>query len=87
MTNSNAMLTINDLKIGMKVSESSLRSIKGFYITLIDSVREGDDIIGTIAYIGKRLNRKSDKISRLSKDVCAIYNSAEDIDGEVTYDE
>lgn len=81
------MLSIEDIKIGMKVSESSLKSIKGFYITLVDSVCEGNDIIGTIAYIGKRLNRKSDKISRSSKNVCAIYNSAEDIDGEVTYDE
>lgn len=86
MPNTN-MLSIDDLKIGMKVSESSLKSIKGFYITLVDSVFEEGDIIGTIAYIGKRLNRKSDKISRSSKNVCAIYNSVEDIDGEVTYDE
>ncbi len=84
MTNT---LSIDDLKIGMKVTESSLRGIKGIYITLIDSVYEGGEITGTIAFIGKRLNRKSDKISRSSQNVCAIYNSVEDIDGEVTFDE
>ena len=81
------LLTLNDLRIGMTVSQSSLKHIKGVYITLIDSFYENNDIVGTIAFIGKRLNRKSDKISRTCNNVCAIYNSVEDIDGEVTYDE
>ena len=82
----NNLLTIDDIKIGMKVSESSLKNIKGIYITLINSAFENDDIVGTIAYIGKRLSHKSDIISRSNNGICAIYNSPEDIDEEVTFE-
>lgn len=86
MTNS-SLLSAKDLKIGMRVSKSSLQNIKGVHITLIDAIFDGDDIIGTIAFIGKRLNRKADKVFRDAESICAVYNSVEDIDGEVTYDE
>ena len=87
MTSENTLLKLSDLKLGMKVSESSLKNIKGIYITLIDSEYRDNDIFGTIAFIGRRLNRRSDFISKTSQNICAIYNSEEDIDGEVTYDE
>ncbi len=82
-----ARLKLEELKIGDIVSESSLRSIYNVYITLVDSKIAGEDIIGRIAYIGTDLNEEADRIAEENDHICAIYHDADEIEGEVTYDE
>lgn len=80
-------LMLNDLHIGMRVSESSLRNIFDTYITLVDSRIENDDIIGTIAFIGNALTAEADAIIDTHDNICSIYNSRDESSGMVTCDD
>lgn len=80
-------LNLNDLHIGMTVNESCLRGIFDTYITLVDSRIEGNDIVGTIAFIGNALTPEADAIIDTHDNICSIFNSRDAAEGEVTYDE
>lgn len=84
---STEQLTLNDLHIGMRVNESSLRNIFDTYITLVDSRTENNGIVGTIAFIGNVLTPDADAIIDTHDNICSIYNSRDEAEGEVTYDE
>lgn len=82
-----SQLSLDNLRIGMVVRQSSLSQIFDTYITLVDSKLIDGDIEGTVAYIGDDLNDESDRISMENDGICAIYNSRDEYEGEVTYDE
>ena len=80
-------LTINEISVGMVVAASWLRKIYDTYITLVDIERRDNDIFGRIAYIGDQITQEAGDVILDNDRIYAIYNSREEDEGEVTYDE
>lgn len=80
-------LRLEDLRIGDVVTRSSLDEIYNVYITLVDSKVAEGDIIGKIAFIGRELDEKADKVIEENDNICAIYHDGDEMEGEVTYDD
>lgn len=80
-------LRLEDLRIGDVVTRSSLDEIYNVYITLVDSKVAEGDIIGKIAFIGRELDEKADKVIEENDNICAIYHDEDEVEGEVTYDD
>lgn len=80
-------LTINDIHIGMIVAESWLRKIYDTYITLVDAERRDTDVFGRIAFIGSEMSPDAGEVMENNDHVYSIYNSKEEDEGEVVFDE
>ena len=70
-------LRLEDLRIGDVVTRSSLDEIYNVYITLVDSKVAEGDIIGKIAFIGRELDEKADKVIEENDNICAIYHDGD----------
>lgn len=80
-------LEISDLKIGMKVSVNSLKSIMYKYIILVNTDFDGNDVTGTIAYIGDGNDDELNNVILNNNDIFSVHNAPEKIDGiDIIYD-
>lgn len=78
-----------DLRIGSRVTYDQLRDILDLYIILEDTDGYIPNLSGTIAYVTKEKDDKSDEIlfgGNHNKCRC-IFNSSLDLDEDVSYDE
>ena len=83
-------LSINDIKVGMNVSDFELSDIMDMHIILVDAVTQDDeygDTIGKIAFIGKELDDTVSELFKPGSKTCHIYKSSEYANGDVTYAE
>ena len=69
---------LEDLKIGMKVTDEQLSDIYDTYMLIAyDSM---EDEAGTLVFIGKEMNKVYDEIVSSGKPVCPIYNNQNEFD-------
>lgn len=81
-------LTLEDLKIGMRVNAVQLENIYDTYIILNNTYRnKNKHTIGTIAFIGKEVTQEAAHIFVPGASVCTIYKEKAYYDGDVDYDE
>ena len=81
--------SLNELQIGMQVRESELHEIIDTYIVLnntkIIDTEDGNDLIGTIWFIGSSLDDKYAKLNRQGQQLGIVYNRSMDREGLVDY--
>ena len=81
----NKKYKLEDLKLGMKVTDDQLSDIYDTYMLIAyDSM---EDEAGTLVFIGKEMNKEYDEIVSSGKRVCPIYISREEAEELYSYDE
>lgn len=80
------MLTLNDIKVGMRVNSMDLLDIYGVTILLHNVVPTSDGMIGDIFYIGERNASTMESSLRDVTDAIMIIENLYE-DEEVSYDE
>lgn len=87
MLNNIKQYSVNELKVGMYVSEQELSGIFDIHIVLTDTSINNNTIFGKIGFIGKELNEESDALNELNTGVADIYNSKIDTEDDIIYEE
>lgn len=75
---SNKKYKLEDLKLGMKVTDEQLSDIYDTYMLIVYDNME--DEVGTLIFIGKEMNKVYDEIVSSGKPVCPIYNNQNEFD-------
>jgi hypothetical protein len=77
--------TLNELKLGMNVSASQLSNIYDTYMIIAYSNQS--DKIGELVYVGNTQNDKYEQWFNQTRPITPIYNSKEELEDLVVYDE
>ncbi len=81
---------LEDLKVGMTVSNKELSKVYDKLIILINTHHSDSDwseVFGTIAYIGDEVPENAKEIREKAKGIMPIRNKSMDLLDEVCYDE
>lgn len=79
--------TIDELRIGMTVRASELKSILDVPMVLTDTkVVDGDDVIGTLAFFGDN-DKEYEKLFKQSRPITPLYFNSEELEDGIVYDE
>lgn len=76
--------TLDELKIGMRVTPEQLSEIYDTWIFLIKDKKED---LGEIAFIGKEPDRNSDKLFQRKGYITPVYNDSPELNGDIYYEE
>ncbi len=83
----NKQLEIGDLEIGMKVSTNQLNNIYDTYIILGDSTIVEGNIVGTIVFIGEKIDDSISEIRSKYTHIASVYNESTESGDETYYEE
>lgn len=77
--------TLDELKLGMKVSRKELSEIYDTYMLIV--YRNMTDTHGKLTFIGKDRDKTYHEIVSSGKPVCVVFNSKEEAEELYSYDE
>lgn len=84
MIDINKRYTLDELKVGMKVTVEQLQNIYNTYMLIL--YENMGDKVGTLVYFGKDANEEYSKLFFSGKPMCPLYNIKEEVDGVCSYE-
>lgn len=85
MTSNGSKFKIEDLYIGMEISDKN--QLSNIYDTWILLVKGKNDDVYTVQFIGRETNAESDKLFAQGNVVCPVYNDSLELEGDIYYEE
>ncbi len=85
MTSNGSKFKIEDLYIGMEISDKN--QLSNIYDTWILLVKGKNDDVYTVQFIGRETNAESDKLFAQGNVVCPVYNDSLVLEWDIYYEE
>lgn len=85
MTSAGTKFKIEDLYIGMEISDKS--QLSNIHDTQILLVKSKNSENYTVQFIGKETNAESDKLFAQNNVACPVYNDSLELEGDIYYEE